>query len=106
MVDEYIVWTIAIVSFLALLPILRKSRLRFVSAGVLLLTPCAVYYSGTGFLSIWPLVLSIPAYFGFAEREGGFEFLIYYMLLPAIISGLIFWYLSRWAVPTSQKDIK
>ena len=64
-----------------------------VTAAVLCLTPAIVYYKGMGsFITVWPLVLSIPAYV--ALLPGSLKGVAYMIIPIGSGIGLAAWFLS------------
>ena len=96
--DELVVWPITIFTFFLLWPLLKKHRGYFIIIGSLLFTPCIVYYKGMGFVKLWPLIACLPAYF-MELPEGGLDLVIYYLVLPSLVTGAIFWGLSYYMIP-------
>ncbi|MEM8682946.1 MAG: hypothetical protein AAGF72_05910 [Pseudomonadota bacterium] len=93
LVRDILAWTIPLVVCYFAWPVLRRKRVYMVAAAILCLTPMLVHYKGMGsFITVWPLILSLPAYLMLLPQS--LKGLLYMGLPSAVLIGCLAWFWS------------
>ena len=103
---DVIAWLVPIGICTVAWPQLRRRRGAIVAAAILCLTPALVHYDGmSSFITVWPLVLSIPAYIILLPES---LLGVLYMILPiGTFIGICAWFVSgRIVVPPGNDGDK
>ena len=92
--DDSSVWLVSTLVFFGLMPLWKKRRAYFISAGILFFPPAFILYQGTGYYSIWPWIVSFPGYLLYFSES--WLLFLNYVLPTNLIVGFIFWAIAVW----------